>query len=159
MLPGCRDWTSLDRGVVHLLQEQAFVSAANAQLICVSLPLRGRPQTGPAAAARETAWAKPLPPGLIWPKIHLISCPDVIVKIATRFLNFRITVDKSVSQPLVIGVFFFPKNDLFYSFFPSSTLFCHLAATSFYCKNHFVKKVILFYHPCFIPPHLSVLSN
>lgn len=98
-----------EQGVVHFPREWALSSAADAQLIWVSLPLRGQPQTGPAAAARETARAKPLPPRLMWPKIHLISCLDVIVKIATCFLNFRITVDKSISQPLVIGVSFSRK--------------------------------------------------
>lgn len=41
----------------------------------------------------------------------------IMAKIAICFLNFRIIVDKSISQPLVIGAFFFcPKNDFFYSF-------------------------------------------
>ena len=73
----------------------------------------------------------------------------VMAKIAICFLNFRITVDKSISQPLVIGVIFPPKMISFTHFPLSSILFCHLAATSFNCKNNF------FFFTAIISPLIS----
>lgn len=114
------NWVSLQEGCWGFA---SLGSRCEAQCEYISLCpsfLCERSQLGTAATPESPhRLSKPLPPSLPPPEVLLASCLNAVVRVAICFLNFSIIVNKSIPQPLVIGIFL-SRNGWFYSFSHSS---------------------------------------
>lgn len=118
-----------------------------------------RSQLGTAATPESPhKLSKPLPPSRPPPEVLWASCLKAVVRVAVCFLNFSIIVNKSIPQPLVIGVFL-SRNGWLYSF-------SHSSLCSAIWQLLLIARVFLFCHHYLLLPfclhdnsELSLLSD